>query len=237
MPISPVSKVWGWVGSWNAVTLLVGILIGGIVFGVLGMTPPQYQLAKVGLVTAAVILALKVGWWLYAEEAGQSVAQRLTLFIALFGLIGFLCVESVRWVHQLEIHLAPIVTIQLSPGVDETHPESAMVTGAMIIFVNNRKKAISDFDQLILLPPIKEASVPDQYRTRLKIISGDSSGSTFLHFQIRDFRPGEHFFADVQFLTADRFKSTDDWSRQYGYNGENVLVDRVFVGPEQRLDK
>jgi hypothetical protein len=228
----PAQAVSGWLLSWPGISLLAGTLLAFAV-GVLSMSPAQYVLAQVCFSLSALLLSCRIAWWMGVEYSGGSSLHRATLAVVIFGAIGLLWVELLAWTHRLSVHLAPIVTIQLTPPVDETQPTETKVSGALIVFANNRDKPIANFDQLVLLPPIRGATVPAKYHNRLQIVSGNKAESTFLHFVVKNFKPGEHLFAQVEFWASQVFTSSDAWGRQFGYSGENVMVYRTFIGPEQ----
>lgn len=133
--------------------------------------------------------------------------------------------------------VVPIVTLQLMPAVDEEHARSIPVTGASIIFANNTGHTVRDISKLMLLPPIKSVKIPDVDRQRIKIVAGNKKRSIFVHIEIPELLVGEHRRVEVMFLQPQPFTSTDVWGRQYGYTGEDVMVYRLFIGPERKVEK
>jgi hypothetical protein len=86
-------------GSWVFIGFVVPVGIG-IGIGVMSMDPPAFQIAKVCFSLNTFFLGIGVGQWLIS--ANFSIRERILLGFIIFGIIGPLWVESLRWVHSRE---------------------------------------------------------------------------------------------------------------------------------------
>lgn len=102
MPGMAESVLWTVVLGWPVVGAIVVLLIGQAGIGVLSMNPPQYTIAQISFALAGLILVLRTGWWLAFEQAPNVKSTHIIIFAFIaFGLIGILCVQSVRWINGL----------------------------------------------------------------------------------------------------------------------------------------
>jgi hypothetical protein len=89
MAIFPSLFSWAVLGS-------VALLLIGIGFAVMSMTPPDFTIARVCFSAAAVILALKAVFWLVELTTGRI--ERIAAAFLIFGLIGAAWIWSYSWV-------------------------------------------------------------------------------------------------------------------------------------------
>lgn len=82
---------WGVIGS-------VGLLLIGIGFAVMSMTPPEFTIARVCFSLAAVILVSKTAFWLAGLAAERT--ERVIAAFLIFGLIGAAWIWSYSWVSS-----------------------------------------------------------------------------------------------------------------------------------------
>jgi hypothetical protein len=67
------------------------------------MTPPHYLVAQVSFSISATLLMGRSGWWITFEQPSTvGWFQRVTFTIVVFGAIGVLWEESIRWVNGLQ---------------------------------------------------------------------------------------------------------------------------------------
>ena len=92
--------MWGIVFGWAFISTIVVVLIG-IGFSAMSMNPPPYILAKACFSLAAVILSVRLGWWLASEENSRiSRSQAIIFAFVIFGLIGAFWIWSLKWVIE-----------------------------------------------------------------------------------------------------------------------------------------
>ena len=93
--------MWGVLVSWTFISI-VAVALVGIGVGVLSMNPPHYQIAQVCFSVSAALLIVRSGWWIAFEQpATVSPFNRIMFTLVVFGAIGVLWEESVRWVSDL----------------------------------------------------------------------------------------------------------------------------------------
>lgn len=101
MPEAPLSTFSAWVISWGALSLFAGTLLA-IGFGVLSMNPAQYAIAQACFSGSALLIILRVGWWLGIEQSDASLRHRLLLSVIVFGITGVLWTAAVSWAQRLK---------------------------------------------------------------------------------------------------------------------------------------
>jgi hypothetical protein len=221
-------KKFDWLGNVFRNPLVIGLAALGAVataFQVAGIT--NMLLAKLILIAGVwALLTIEVCCSNWIRKTGRYAFSIVLLSCCLSGLVSL---QLAITINRLQIHYAPIASIQLFPAIDETKPQDPGITGAVVIFTNNRTQTLKNFRQLIFFPPIKSASpITMGNQNPVVILAGNQEGSKFLDFSVPDLKPGEIAMASVGFQEPQPFTSADVWAKQYG-NGEDVLVYREFV--------
>jgi hypothetical protein len=85
--------------SWTVVGV-VSVLVLGVGFGVMSMSPPAFLMAKMCFTAAAIIFMARVGFWLASTSA--PTFERLVLTLLICGIGGTCWVELLRWVDGRE---------------------------------------------------------------------------------------------------------------------------------------
>jgi len=117
----------------------------------------------------------------------------------------------------------------INPAYHQTH-------GVLIVFANIGKADRKNISKIFNLPPIDSVSISESDRSRIRVAGGNKPGSTFLRFEIPELKVHEKRCAKVAFLRPEKITSLDAWGQKYGYAGSNVLVRRVFLGNEMKVD-
>ena len=82
------------------VSVVVPLLIA-IGIGVLSIVHPAYKIAYVCFTLAALILLLRVAWWLTFEHSVGKLHSVILAFL-IFGFIGSLWLVTIKWVQGLQ---------------------------------------------------------------------------------------------------------------------------------------
>lgn len=123
--VGPWTAVFGWPSVGAIVLLLIGVG-----WNVLSMSPPQYVIAQVLLTAATLILLARTGWWLAFEQPAGVRNPHLVAFVSLaLPIIIISCLLSIRWISNLrkaalqDARETPTVTRQTVPQAgDEKEP-------------------------------------------------------------------------------------------------------------------
>ena len=127
------SSIWQILFGWGVLGTAAVVLIG-IGFGVMSMTPPDFVIARICFTLAAAILVTKTAVWLVQLGAGKWECVSAAFLI--FGIIGAAWVWSYTWVEHRESSLLssqhqPVVTAAPKPDSDENKtPSLFFVIGA-----------------------------------------------------------------------------------------------------------
>lgn len=90
--------LWAYLFSWATVGIISAAVIG-VGAGVLSMTPPAFDVARVCFTASALMLALRVGWWLAVERPlGTTPAQAMVFAFVTMGGIATIWIASLTWV-------------------------------------------------------------------------------------------------------------------------------------------
>jgi hypothetical protein len=84
---------------WGAVSVAVGILVGAA-FSVMGMSPPQFRLARGFFIVSAVILGAMSFLW--EVQTDRPALWRIAVGVTLWVVIGVGLPECLRWVLRIE---------------------------------------------------------------------------------------------------------------------------------------
>ena len=131
--------MWAVLVDWPFLGVFVPLLIG-IGVGVMGLTPPEYLLAKACFTVSALIVLAKVGSWLIAADS--PTLHRIFLCFFLFGAVGVAWLESWRWVTVRE---GPMMASRhaAAPESRETPPVTPQARPAPVSKVELKPPAIS----------------------------------------------------------------------------------------------
>ncbi len=107
--------------GWPVLGAIVLLLVA-TGFAVLSMTPPRYRIAEVCYCIAALILLVKFGWWAVVTQS-QRVERALVSFVV-FGVVGLLWVEAMRWVESMAVSPKPGLPQAVSPLSNKESPRA-----------------------------------------------------------------------------------------------------------------
>lgn len=117
-----MGSVWQILLGWGVLGAFT-ILIIGIGFGVMSMTPPDFIIARVCFTAAAIILTTKTAIWLANFDAPRGDRALAAFFV--LGLIGAGWVWAYTWVSFRQSSMPAVKTQPQSPSAAEIAAEVA----------------------------------------------------------------------------------------------------------------
>ena len=92
----------------RAVIATVVTALLGVGVGVMRTSPPKFTAAKWCFSAAYLILTLRLGWWLMAEQTEGAPPISVLHAFLLFGFLGVLWVGAMMWVENRQTTPAPL---------------------------------------------------------------------------------------------------------------------------------
>ena len=172
------ANIWQDLSGWQVVSAIVLTLVG-VGVGVMSMSPPEYQVAKVCFAIAGPMLVVKVGMWLVTLASPPQ--QRMIVAFLLFGLIGLAWVEAYRWVESRQV--------RASDKTEQNHFATTLKTnGRTWIRRRSRQPFKSDFPNVLKITDEERIGIEwknqDVLRIKTQVYADFPAKTQFVGFYI-----------------------------------------------------
>jgi len=200
-----MESIWQVLFGWAVLGSIIILLIG-IGFGVMSMTPPDFTIARICFSVAAAILTFKTAVWLVGLTAGKS--ERVVAAFLIFGVIGAAWIWSYSWVSSRK----PKPPVSTEAGKDDEKPPTLLD-----LFRNDFPNVLKGSDSSDVDAYTIETSNGFTIRVKRQIYEDYEAKTKFIGFYIprptpppKDFSGQSTFAACMELLKHNAVEETFD---------------------------